>query len=267
MSIPPVVIYAQNEGQMSSDLSPPLRRLPKWLAWLLCLFNPIQWDHDLLFTNGYSDGSSAANWVSGNTYAYAARVVDVDYQVYECKNLTGVTSTTNPHLDAANWFKVLDTFIGSRERSYYNGNLLMLEYILNRYFQVGSIVLPWSGPIKSGANKQIYLVNTNNAVSNFWLSNGSAGALTSFMPNKSNFSQNYLGNAYNAFSKYGFDIYCPSAIATAIGNNQPAGAGAQFSNGQSTSGFTTAQVAAGNVIMAVTAKYAQANRLYNFILY
>ena len=222
-----VSIYIQNEAQISSDISPPPRRLPKWLAWLSSLLTPLQWDHDLLFSNGWTDGSTAPNWASGTTYTYGQRVVNTaneDLGVYELSNVAGLTSTANPAKDTANWFKVLDTFIGVRERANYTGQGLVLEWALNRYFQVNqaSLTFPWSGPILTGAGNQIYIGNNFNSFASFYLSNGSTGANTSYLSNNSRLSKSFLGNSY-IVNGNNFTVYVPSAIAAAITANLPAG--------------------------------------------
>jgi hypothetical protein len=249
-----VAIYQQNEAQISNSLSPPPRRLPKWLAWLTCLLQPLQWDHDLLFYQGWTDGSTAPNWASGNTYAYGNRVVNTaneDLGVYELMNKAGLTSTVNPALDTANWFKVLDTFIGIRERANYNGSVLMLEWLLNRYYQVyqAGLVFPWSGPLKSGANKQIYISTSLNSYTNFYISNGNLGANNAYISNRSGATLSWLGNSYAGVNPDNFTVYVPSAIASSINANLPTG------------------VNYVNVITSLIQKYCQCNFNFNVTTY
>ena len=245
--IPLISIYQQNYGQTYNDNVPVQYRKPKFLAWGTWLFTALQWLHDLLFSGGYSDGSTAPNWVSGSNYAYGAQVIDVDYKVYSCINTAGLTGdTVNPHLDPANWFKVLDSFIGVRERAYYTGQKIMMEYLLNRYFQVGVTTLPFQGASHTG---QIYITKNTTNYSQFWLSNNGGQPLTSYLSNTSASQKNFLGNGYSTYQPYNFTVNVPSAIFTAIGNNQPPG------------------VTATQAISAIVSKYCQANLIFNIVTY
>lgn len=228
--IPNPNIYVQDEGDISHDLLPVKKRTKIHLAWLKELLSSAQWLHDLMF-NDYTDGSLAPNWVSGSNYVYLDRVVFIDGAVYELQNTAGLTpSTITPNVDTANWNKVLDSFIGARERARYTGQKLMLEYILNRRFQVASFsLIEWEvkwiagAPVVQSAPPytQIYIKAINNPTNNFWLSNGSG--LVSYMSNTSTAQRNYLGNAYSAFNPVQYNIYVPIALYTAIGAYQPAG--------------------------------------------
>ena len=239
MAINPL-IYSQSEAQIVSDLLPPSRRNPKWLAWLTALMSAVQYCHDLLF-NDYQNGSSASAWVSGTTYAYLARVVYVDGSVYELQNTAGLTSTTSPNVDLTNWKKVLDIWIGVRERAHYNGQKIMLEYILNKYFNV-SVSLPFTG---ASHTTQIWISNSNGT-NNFWLSNYGAGARTSYLRNT--FYRQFMA-ASNNTSFNNFVIHVPSAVYAAIGANQPSG------------------VTASQAISALANQYVQMNYTYTIVTY
>lgn len=247
--ITPPAIYSDDEGQVSKDLLPPFRRLPKWLSWLLSLLTPQQWLNDLAFTSYYG-GSAAASWVTSTTYNYGDRVKYIDYSVYESVNTSAFVSTVGPPADlynpvtgTGNWIRVLDTFVGVGERVRYTGQKLMVEYILNYYFQVGTIAIPWMGA--SHVN-QIYIDN-GDRVTAFWLSNGGAGSLTSFMANNSLFQQYFLGNT-NVIGG-NFTIFVPAAVDAAITANQVAG------------------VTAEDVIRAIADKYIQAGKKYDYQTY
>lgn len=247
--ITPPAIYTDNEGQVSKDLLPPFRRLPKWLAWFVSILTPQQWLNDLAFT-GYYGGSTAVAWGNGNTYNYGDQVKYVDYSVYESVNTSAFVSTIAPPADiydavlgTGNWVRVLDTFVGVGERVRYTGQKTMLEYILNYYFQVGVVATPWMGA--SHVN-QIYISNGIRNIA-FWLSNGAAGSLTSYMANNSVFQQYFMGNAYSLGGN--FTIYVPVAVDAAITANQVAG------------------VTAEDVIRSIADRYVQAGKLYDYQTY
>lgn len=250
--ITPPSIYTDNEAQLAQDLMPPFRRLPKFLAWFTALLTPQQWLNDLVFT-GYYGGSAAVAWVTSTTYNYGDRVKYVDYSVYESVTETAFVSTIAPPSDiynsetgTGNWIKVLDTFVGVGERVLYTGQKSMLEYILNYYFQVGTISIPWVSSTSPSHVNQIYIGSgTRNTA--FWLSNGGPGSLTSYMANNSLFQQYFLGNANVLGSN--FTIYVPAAVDAAITANQVAG------------------VTAEDVIRSIADKYVQAGKLYDYATY
>ena len=242
-------IYADNENQLANDVIVPNRRLTKWLAWFGCLLQPQQWLNNLVF-NKYYSGLLSPMWVSGNTYAYGVDIMDVDYSVYECINVNGVTSATHPNQDSSNWIKILDTFVGAGERILYTEQKAMLEYLLNYYFQVGNVALPWvtsASPVTSGANKQIYI--SNNATYNgFWLTNTNLQNLTSYMANSSAYQKSFMRNVSVAIG-YAFTINVPVAVDAAITANQVNGVTAQ------------------QIIRSIVSKYSQANFVFNYLTY
>ncbi len=236
--IPDPNIYKQDAGQISNDLLPVKKRLPIHLAWLKALLSACQWDHDLIFKY-YADGyvGLLPVWTSGNPYVYLDRVIHIDGAVYELENTAGLASSTlAPNIDTDNWIKILDSFIGARERARYTGQKLMLEYALNRRFFVASYsVTEWeiqwiSGvPVPQSAPpfSQIYIKSANNVQTNFWLSNGGAGSLTSYMSDSGSFQGNFLGNGYNTYSPFQFTIYVPTALYAQIQSYQPPGVTAE----------------------------------------
>ena len=249
------VIYGDNELQVANDLSPTKRRLPIWLAWFQSLLTPQQWLNDLVFTKYYG-GSSAAAWVSGNTYSYADNVLYLDNSVYECINPLGITSATPPNLDTANWIKILNTFIGIAERIRYTGQKCFLEFFLNRYFQVTGTGLPFNAsakwynnvPYSVGQNvyytngklytcilahtnqlptnttywvlnPSIYIIRQSTNNNSFWMATSNAGSPNSYMPIGSNNATQWMPLVATAYQPYSFIVYVPSALATTINTN------------------------------------------------
>lgn len=255
--IPDPIIYEQYEGQISHDLLPIKRRKPKFLAWFLSILSPLQWCHDLIF-NDYANGVTEPLWVSGTAYVYLDRVIYIDNAVYELQNTAGITSVVTPNLDTDNWIKVLDSFIGVRERARYTSNKLLLEYALNRYFMVSPFSaiewgVTWSGGVPTAQtappDAQIYISNTRNSISNFWLSNGAPTSLTSFMSNGA--QRFFLGNSYAAYSIFTFTIFIPTAVYAQIQANQVIGSG----------------ITAEQVIRSFADKFVQGGKLYQVIQY
>ena len=219
--------------------------------------SPAQWLHDLIFED-YAKGATYPNWSSGSTYYYGNRIIDWDGGVYECivGGGFGLVSTEHPSMDTVNWIKRQDSFIGARERLGYNFQKLMLEYALNRNYQVASFsVTEWEVKWVAGAPvvqtappyTQIYITIANNSQSNFWLSNGAG--LNSYMANNSSYQRFFLGNTYNAYSSINFTIHVPSAVYAAIGSAQPAGSSAD------------------QAIRSFVDQFAQAGSVYNIVTY
>jgi hypothetical protein len=248
-------IYSDNETQVASDLSPSKRRLPIWLAWFQSILQPQQWLNDLVFTKYYG-GSSAPAWVSGNPYSYGDDVLYLDNSIYECVNPAGITSTTPPNLDSANWIKILNTFIGIAERIKYTGQKCFLEFFLNRYFQVTGTGLPfkasakWYNNVSYLIGQNVYytdgnlytciLANTNQLPTNntywvknpsiyivrkatnnntFWMATLNTGTPNSYMPLNSNNSAQWMPLSATTSQPYAFTVYVPSVLASSINTN------------------------------------------------
>ena len=205
-------IYDDDESLVSNDLTPVKRRKANWLNFLKSVLTPQQWLNDLVFTKYYG-GSNASMWVSGSSYNYGDNVKYLDNAIYESINLNSFTSTTAPNLDSANWIKVLDTFVGVAERVRYTGQQIMLEYLLNKYFNVGAVGLPFTG---ASHTTQIFIsrniVNNNN----FWMSTLPEGMPEAYMPIDSSFATSWMPITTSATQIYSFTINVPSAVATSI---------------------------------------------------
>jgi hypothetical protein len=226
--IPDKRIYEQDTTVIVNDLLPVKKRLPIHKSWLNSLLSAVQWGHDLIF-NDYADGSLAPNWVYGNTYVFLDRVIYVDGAVYELFNVNGITSALAPNIDSDNWIKILDSFIGVRERARYTSQKLSLEYMLNRWYQVPNFsLIEWevlyifSVPVAqtSPPYAQIYIVQTPIAANNFWLTNSSTAPLTSYITNSSSNAVNFVANANASLLTSQFTIFVPTALMATILSNQ-----------------------------------------------
>jgi hypothetical protein len=76
-------IYTYDTEQVSEQLTPPLLRRTKALAWLYTLTSQVQWLWALVFED-YKDGSVYAEYDNSTTYNRLDRVVYIDNKVYEC---------------------------------------------------------------------------------------------------------------------------------------------------------------------------------------
>ena len=109
------------------ELLPPDKRKRQMIAFIQGLLAPIQWLRDL-FIEDYGDGSSSAQWTA-STYGRGA-VVRYNKSIYESLE-DGNTATP---ADATKWVMIQDNFIGVNERVLFNGQKIVLEYALNKWF-------------------------------------------------------------------------------------------------------------------------------------
>ncbi|MFB6456565.1 hypothetical protein ACE38W_14940 [Chitinophaga sp. Hz27] len=121
-------IYNIDTGQKAIEATPPDKRYPIFIHWLLALFKPLQWLADLSFSS-YRTGSNAVSWISGVVYYKYDRVL-FKQTVYE--SLTD--NNTLVPTDQSGWMVVQQNFVGVFERILYNGNKLVFEYAINKYF-------------------------------------------------------------------------------------------------------------------------------------
>jgi len=208
--------YDYNVNFETKRLLPPPKRKPMRLALMSVPGFVLQFYHDLFFTD-YAEGAVGfTDWTSGGTYTYLQKVRYIDNAIYQLKNIVGITGiTTAPDVDTANWSKVVNLFIGVRERIKYTGNKLMIEYALNRWFKT-TFRQPTTfvtSPDMYVPKSDIYIQNTNKSITNFWLSNGNG--LNSYMANNSKYQNFFLGNSYT-YSQYDFVIFIPVAVYNAL---------------------------------------------------
>lgn len=245
-------IYAQDEGQIGNDLLPSKRRKPIFKAWMKTILQGPQWLHDLVFGD-YYQGSSAPLWVSGTAYVYGNRVVFIDGAVYECINPAGITDTSpvNPANDHTNWSKVLDTWIGVSERIKYNAQLIIMEYFLNKYFRVGSVVFPFLGASHAA---QIFITRSTFINKTLYMPQNSVNAFT-WLPQSTNPLSNvgsFMPILTSAYSGISYTIHVPVAVSVAINATIPnEGAGNDYST----------------LIRSIVDKYNRAGKLYNIVTY
>lgn len=151
-------IYNVNYSQLGMMLTPPLLRTPAMNAWTTSLLSPNQSDNQL-FTE-YLTGSTYPYFSASTTYVSGDTVIYTDDSVYE--NLTGSTGILPTDLNT--WLKVNPSYIGAEERVMYNSQKIVLEWALNRQYQI--LPNPSDPTVWSGANhtNQIY-IGTNNVTS------------------------------------------------------------------------------------------------------
>lgn len=203
------------------------------IAWLTVLVKPAQLEQDLI-ANDYDNGSTAP-FYSGIIYVPGDRVIGTDNALYECiANVGGI-----PPPNAQYWLKLLDTYIGVQERIKYNGQKLVLEFALNRFFRT-----VFRQPVLIS---DIYI--ENNDWAEFFYIGGSNDDPTSHVYGGNNPGDGFVINDNNA-AQESFTIFIPE------------------SGGSPIPGFyTSLQPYADQKIRAIADKYAIARVLYSISTY
>lgn len=218
-------IYDIDFNKQASDLMPPNKRKPKYLALFRAFVACLGILHLRFFTY-YADGFLGLKWDSSTAYV-PGDTVRYNRVVYEC-----IQANTNiPPSDPLYWVKILDNYIGVRERLLYNSQKIVFEFLLNKHFEV-----PASDP-------QIYISNIDSGAAQFLL--GRSGATSSTLARNSTYQPYYLGRVYS-LQIYSFAIYVPNAVFTALNSNT---------------------LYAENIVRQIADKYVIAGKLYTVIQY
>ena len=187
--------YSLNTDLFNQNFTPPTKRKVKTLAWGKMLLSGIQYVRDLFF-NDYVDGNvdtKVVNWSAATTYAIGRlvyyeptgfiyvsiaistgnlptnatyftlksfsvgnRIRYANKAVYECIliNPLGISP-----LSTLYWIKIQESFIGLNERTKTNSQILLFEYLLNKYFDT-----IYNYP--AGVN-DIYIINNDTGENSF----------------------------------------------------------------------------------------------------
>lgn len=113
-------------SNLKDNILPPNYRTAVHKFWILTWTNVIQYLRDRVLGD-YRTGSNYPEWTAG-TYAIHDKVI-YNQVVYESQE-DGNTDTP----PSSKWAVWLPSFIGSDERKYLNGQKVVLEYALNRYY-------------------------------------------------------------------------------------------------------------------------------------
>jgi hypothetical protein len=122
-------IYDIDFSKVAPQMLPPDKRFTKTVTWVKILLSPLQYLRDIWF-GSYRTGSNAAAWVNSTPYAKYALVKYSNKIIYESL----VNNNTALPTDVNYWRVAQLNFIGLSERILYNGQKLVLEYALNKWF-------------------------------------------------------------------------------------------------------------------------------------
>lgn len=196
-----MAIYDYNSNTVANQLTPPVLRKSKFLAWLYVLVNPIQNLWSRIFED-YKTGSVYSEYNALTSYVVGDRVTYTNKSVYECIK----ASTGNNCLDTEFWVLINDNLFGVDERVKYNSQIILLEYALNRWYLVDSV------------SDQIYIENNTN-ISNVFVM-GLDSQYSSTMSKDSNAMETYMGLA-PTYPNVSFDyvIWFPNAVWLSLGDS------------------------------------------------
>lgn len=203
-----MAIYDYNSNTVAEQLTPPILRNSKFLAWLYVLVKPIQklWSN---FNDDYSNGDVYNAYDVLTTYNYGDIVVYTNKSVYEATYLIDGVATSFSGIECTNtdyWTLVSENYIGVNERIKYNAQIILLEYALNHWYECDSL------------SDQIYIVNNTNISSVFLM--GETSQYSSTMPNNSDYSETYMGLSptYPDIS-YDYIVWVPNAVYLLLGDS------------------------------------------------
>ena len=139
----------------NQNMHPPFWRLPKFLAWMRTLLTPIAWLHKTFFYGYINSGNYIHE--TQTTLAYKGQQIRFwDSSVWECQIDGTNILTQSPSILPQNWIKVLDDCIGLVVRENFNNQKVVMEYLLNLYFNINNV------------SPGIYITNIFNTAE-FWL--------------------------------------------------------------------------------------------------
>lgn len=195
-------IYTYDSNTVGEQLTPPILRKAKFLAFLYVLVKPIQNLWELVFAEYITGVGTHSIYSDAVSYSIGNVVVWNNGYVYECIK-TPLVAGTKPS-DTIYWLLRNTNFIGSDNRVKYNSQIIKLEYQLNKWYQ------------NLASATQIYIEN-NTAISMQFVM-GNDGANSSVMPNDSIYQEQYMGNdpTYPDVS-FDFTILVPTALYTTLG--------------------------------------------------
>lgn len=190
-------IYDIDFSKLGVQVLPPDKRFTRQAAWQKVILSPLQYLRDLWF-GSYRTGSEAPVYAAG-TYAKYDQVV-YNKAVYESL----IDGNTNPPTDTASWKLVQTNYIGLYERITYNGQKLVLEYAMNKWFGTTFRQPPLVSDIYININTlsiPVFVVGATESESSVVYTTGSS---------------EFVINSYSVAVQYNFTIFCPVAVYDAL---------------------------------------------------
>lgn len=160
---------------------------------------PLQWLRDLLF-DSYKQGATAPSYAAGAYNKY-------DQVIYQKKVYSSkIDFNTDLPTVTDSWLLVQDNFIGVNERVLYNGEKIIFEWALNKWFGT-----TFRNPL---AISDIYISNNLKKVPVFRV--GQVETISSQV--YKDHSSEYIVNDYNFGIYNNFTIFVPLLVYNALGD-------------------------------------------------
>ena len=191
-------IYDIDYSKQRAQLLPPDKRYTKTVAWVGILLAPLNYLRNLNF-GSYRTGSDAPQWVNTDPYA---KYDQVKYNKIVYESL--IDGNTDVPTTVATWKVVQQNFIGLSERIYYNGQKLVLEWAMNKWFGT-TFRQPPNIP-------DIFIENNSLDVGVFRV--GGEEDISSVSYN--NQSSEFVVDAYSFAVAFNFTINVPEAVYNAL---------------------------------------------------
>lgn len=194
-------LYDYDSNIVGEQLTPPVLRKTKFLAWLYVIVKPIQTLWSQIFED-YKTGNLYTDYDALTAYVVGDRVAYTNKSIYECIS----DSTGNNCLDGTYWVLINDNIFGINERVKYNSQIILLEYALNRWYLVDSL------------SDQIYISNNPDIASVFVM--GLNSQYSSTMSKDSNAMETYMGLA-PTYPDVSFDytVWVPALVYADLGTD------------------------------------------------
>lgn len=122
-------IYDIDFNTKAVELLPPDKRFPTTIAWIKALVKQAKYIRDK-YLGDYNTGANYPIWAIATNYNKGDRVI-YKGSVYESL-ING--NIGNQPIEGINWTLYQKNFIGVSERVYYNGQKIVLEWALNKWF-------------------------------------------------------------------------------------------------------------------------------------
>lgn len=210
-------IYDADFSLMVDQLTPPDKRTLRNLAWQKVFAKSIQYYHDILFPV-YIDSFTGSLYVPANTYVKGDQVRASDHAVYEA--LQAVPINTQPADNPTYWLKVLNVWVGVRERQRYTGQKLVLEYALNKWFDTifRQPTANVASPVFYTPKSDIYIDNNSIIVNQFRIANNEVNG-SSFIMKNDIYGQDGIPIAETQPGLYAFTIKVPILVFNSLASN------------------------------------------------
>lgn len=134
-------IYDINIPHNIELLIHPDRRKRKVKDYLNAITYPLTYLVKYLFEDyrkGLRAGIDAEYYDNSTTYYKDELIIFTDDSVYECLETSSSVPPVGHASSSTKWRKYLKSYIGAEERQRYNGQLIMLCYMINKKFRITS---------------------------------------------------------------------------------------------------------------------------------